>query len=42
MSGACLIYIRSVSDGEFIDFLSLSRAYEIFIEVIVNQIRKFR
>ena len=41
MSGACLIQIRWVSDGEFIDFLSFSCAHEIFIEAIVNQIRKF-
>ena len=41
MSGACLIQKRSVSNGEVIDFLSLSCAYEIFTEVIVNQRRKF-
>ena len=41
MSGACLIYIRSVSNGEFIDFFSFSCDCEIFVEVVVNQIRKF-
>ena len=30
-----------ISNGEFIDFLSFSCEYEVFIEEIVNQIRKF-
>ena len=30
-----------ISNGEFIDFLSCSCDYEVFIEETVNQIRKF-
>ena len=30
-----------MSNGKFIDFLSFSCAYEVFVEEIVNQIRKF-